>query len=70
VTAFFDGAKVDRNKSEYFEIDRKRWFFSVGAGVRYYMGIGPIRVDLAFPLHRRKDIDSKMQFMVGLGQAF
>ena len=70
ITAFFDGAKVYNNKSKYFEIDKKRWFFSVGVGVRYYMGIGPIRVDFAFPLHRRKGIDSKMQFMVGLGQAF
>lgn len=70
ITAFFDGAKVYNNRSKYFKIDKKRWFFSVGAGVRYYMGIGPIRVDFAFPLHKRKGIDSKMQFMVGLGQAF
>ena len=70
VTAFFDGARVYNNESKYFEVDKKRWFFSIGAGVRYYMGIGPIRVDFAFPLHRRKGIDSKMQFMVGLGQAF
>lgn len=70
VTAFFDGAKVYGNESKHFAVDRKRWFFSVGAGVRYYMGIGPIRVDFAFPLRRRKGIDSKVQFMVGLGQAF
>ena len=70
MSAFFDGARVSENKSKNFEIDKKRWFFSVGFGMRYYTSIGPIRVDFAFPLHRRKGVDSKMQFMVGLGQAF
>ena len=70
VIAFFDGAKVHNNKSKYFEIEKKRWFFSVGAGMRYYTSIGPIRVDFAFPLNRRKEVDSKMQFIMGLGQSF
>ncbi len=70
MSTFFDGAKVYDNKSKNFEIDKKRWFFSVGIGMRYYTSIGPIRIDFAFPLHRRKDIDSKMQFMMGLGQSF
>ena len=68
--AFFDGAKVYNNKSKYFEIEKKRWFFSIGVGMRYYTGIGPIRIDFAFPLHRRKGVDSKMQFIMGLGQSF
>ncbi|MBO7454167.1 MAG: BamA/TamA family outer membrane protein [Alphaproteobacteria bacterium] len=68
--AFFDGAKVHNNKSKYFEIEKKRWFFSVGAGMRYYTSIGPIRVDFAFPLNRRKGVDSKVQFIMGLGQSF
>jgi len=69
VIAFFDGAKVYGNKSKYFEIEKKRWFFSVGVGMRYYTSIGPIRVDFAFPLRRRRD-DSRMQFIMGLGQSF
>lgn len=68
--AFFDGAKVYNNKSKYFEIEKKRWFFSIGVGMRYYTSIGPIRIDFAFPLRRRKGIDSKMQFVMGLGQSF
>lgn len=67
---FFDGAKVHNNKSKYFEIEKKRWFFSVGAGMRYYTSVGPIRVDFAFPINRRKGVDSKMQFIMGLGQSF
>ena len=70
IIAFFDGAKVHNNKSKYFEIEKKRWFFSVGAGMRYYTSIGPIRVDFAFPLRRRKEVDSKIQFIMGLGQSF
>ncbi len=70
VSTFFEGAKIFENQSKYFEIEKKRWFFSVGTGVRYYTSIGPIRVDLAFPLKRRKHTDSKMQFIMSLGQAF
>ena len=67
---FFDGAKVHNNESKHFKIEKKRWFFSVGAGMRYYTSMGPIRVDFAFPLNRRKGVDSKMQFIMGLGQSF
>ena len=69
---FFDGAKVFENKSRYerIKLEKRRWFCSVGLGVRYFTSIGPIRVDFAFPIKRRKGIDSKMQFIMSLGQAF
>ncbi|MDR1982397.1 MAG: BamA/TamA family outer membrane protein [Holosporaceae bacterium] len=69
---FFDGAKVFQNKScyDHLKTEKKRWFYSVGIGIRYFTGIGPIRVDFAFPIKRRKGIDSKMQFIMSLGQAF
>ncbi|MDR1560893.1 MAG: BamA/TamA family outer membrane protein, partial [Holosporaceae bacterium] len=72
VVLFFDGAKIFQNKSRYDElkIDKKRWFFSIGSGIRYFTSIGPIRIDFAFPIRRRKGIDSKMQFIISLGQAF
>ena len=70
VTTFFEGAKIHNNKSKYFETEKKRWFLSVGAGLRYYTSIGPIRLDFAFPIKRRKGIDSKMQFIMSLGQSF
>jgi translocation and assembly module TamA len=69
---FFDGAKVFQNKSSYADLqtEKKRWFYSVGMGIRYFTSIGPIRVDFAFPIKRRKGVDSKMQFIMSLGQAF
>ncbi|MDR0677295.1 MAG: BamA/TamA family outer membrane protein [Holosporaceae bacterium] len=68
----FDGAKVFQNISrfDYLQTEKKRWFFSTGIGIRYYTRIGPIRVDFAFPMRKRKGIDSKMQFVMSLGQAF
>ena len=41
----------------------------VGAGVRYYTSIGPIRFDLALPTERRSD-DDRFEIYIGLGQAF
>ena len=72
VVAFLDGARIYKNRSRIRElaIEKKRWFLSAGLGLRYFSSIGPIRVDLAFPLKRRKGIDSKMQFIISLGQAF
>jgi len=40
-----------------------------GAGIRYYTPIGPVRVDLAFPVERLTNSGS-FQVYVGLGQAF
>jgi len=44
-------------------------FTSAGIGLRYYTGIGPIRVDFAFPLDRRPG-DASFAFYLGIGQAF
>lgn len=41
----------------------------VGAGVRYYTPIGPIRLDFAMPTVRREN-DSGFEVYIGLGQAF
>jgi translocation and assembly module TamA len=41
----------------------------VGAGVRYYTSIGPIRFDFAFPTKRRPN-DDRFEIYIGLGQAF
>ncbi|MGZ8406424.1 MAG: autotransporter assembly complex protein TamA [Caulobacteraceae bacterium] len=44
---------------------------SVGAGfgVRYDLGFGPIRADIAFPLNRRSG-ESPVAFYISIGQAF
>lgn len=41
----------------------------VGAGMRYYTSIGPIRFDLALPTNRRPN-DDRFEIYIGLGQAF
>ncbi|MBN9008601.1 MAG: BamA/TamA family outer membrane protein, partial [Rhizobiales bacterium] len=43
--------------------------YSAGLGLRYYTGIGPVRLDVAFPLNRRPD-DARYGIYVSLGQSF
>lgn len=47
----------------------------VGAGVRYYTPLGPLRVDVAIPLQKRSgpgvvNPDDSFEVYIGLGQAF
>ena len=41
----------------------------VGAGLRYFTSLGPIRVDVAIPLDQGRD-DPDYGIYIGLGQAF
>ncbi len=43
---------------------------SVGIGFRYTTPIGPLRLDVAFPLQRRHNIDPPFQLYFSIGQAF
>ena len=43
--------------------------FGVGLGARYYTAFGPLRLDLATPLHKRSG-NSPIQVYISLGQAF
>jgi len=43
--------------------------YGVGLGLRYYTAFGPLRLDLATPLHKRT-ADSPIQVYISLGQAF
>ena len=49
---------------------RGKWFRSVGLGIRYFTFVGPFRLDVAFPLDRRKHIDSVYKILVSIGQTF
>lgn len=41
-----------------------------GIGVRYYTGVGPLRVDFAMPVNPRPGLDRGFQFYLSFGQAF
>ncbi|MCA0422627.1 MAG: BamA/TamA family outer membrane protein [Proteobacteria bacterium] len=43
--------------------------YAAGLGLRYYTGIGPIRLDVATPLNRRKG-DRPVALYISIGQAF
>ena len=43
--------------------------YAAGLGLRYYTGFGPLRLDLAVPLDRRKG-EAPAAFYVSVGQAF
>lgn len=45
-----------------------RW--AAGLGLRYHTAIGPVRVDIAMPINRRKNVDDAFQLYFSLGQAF
>jgi translocation and assembly module TamA len=68
---FVDAGNVSRNLSPF----RGQLRVGAGAGVRYYTPLGPLRLDLAFPLQRRKPpavqrADDAFEVYIGLGQAF
>jgi translocation and assembly module TamA len=64
---FLDGGTVD---SSVFPSAQERVLFGAGPGLRYFTPIGPARVDLGFPLDRRKGVDAPWQLYFSLGQAF
>lgn len=64
---FFDLGAV--YTTEYPTLHGK-WFKSAGLGFRFFTFMGPFRIDLAFPLDRRKDIDSACKVYVSIGQMF
>ncbi len=48
----------------------KKWFKSVGLGFRYFTFLGPLRLDVAYPLDRRKHIDPLYRILFSIGQTF
>ncbi len=66
IVPFFDaGGAFSSNYANFANEIRT----SAGVGLRYYTGIGPIRLDFAFPLDRRPG-DAAFAFYIGIGQAF
>ena len=65
IVPFFDAGNVFASNFP----DRASLLYSIGLGARYYTAIGPIRLDLAFPLKKRPG-DSIVQVYISIGQAF
>lgn len=64
---FVDGGQVYSSSYPTFS-DGMQW--AAGIGFRYFSAIGPIRLDIAFPLNPRKDVDKLLQVYISIGQAF
>lgn len=69
---FFEGGALTLNVLPNHK-EKFRW--GIGAGLRYFSPIGPIRFDIAVPVSKRRKIgrkyaDSSFQFYVSIGQAF
>ncbi|WP_336293732.1 autotransporter assembly complex protein TamA [Bartonella sp. CB169] len=64
--SFLDGGIVG-GKAHLDFSQKMKW--GAGIGGRYMTGLGPLRIDLAFPLKREKG-DPRIGFYVGIGQAF
>jgi translocation and assembly module TamA len=65
LAAFVDAAEISATADPF----GGAYSIGYGAGVRYYTPIGPIRLDVAFPLKRLPHGDS-FEAYIGLGQAF
>jgi translocation and assembly module TamA len=68
---FYDGGNVFERIKDF----SLRLQHSAGVGLRYRSAVGLVRVDLAFPLNRRRLPDGRLQdrgyqIWFGLGQAF
>ncbi len=67
VVPFVDGGNVFDSVFPDFE-EQLRW--AAGLGLRYFTAVGPLRLDVGFPLNGRSDVDDTFQFYVSFGQAF
>ena len=65
---FYDVGNV--YKKSVPDAERHPLLHSIGLGMRYATPIGPLRLDLAFPLNRRRHIDPLFQLYFSIGQAF
>ena len=63
--AFIDAGTVSAEKYPDF----KNFSVGAGVGVRYDLGFGPLRADIAFPLNRRSG-DGAFQIYLSIGQSF
>ncbi|MCB1331259.1 MAG: BamA/TamA family outer membrane protein, partial [Maritimibacter sp.] len=69
VVGFADAGRVGADSF----LDTADWQIGAGAGLRYYTGLGPIRLDVAVPVSgpgASLDTIWDAQLYIGIGQAF
>jgi outer membrane protein insertion porin family len=52
------------------DVTREDYMYGAGIGFRYYTPVGPLRLDIGFPLKRTEDMDSEYRVHISLGQIF
>jgi translocation and assembly module TamA len=67
LVAFLDGGRAYESNTPDFD---KGLFWGAGLGLRVYTPIGPVRLDVAFPLESLEHVDDAFQIYVSLGQSF
>ena len=65
--AFLDAGTVSSSSLPSLD-EELHWGF--GPGLRYFTPIGPLRLDVGFPLSRRDGVDDLFQLYLSIGQAF
>ena len=66
IVAFVDTGAAFTSRYPDFDDELR---IGAGPGIRYFSGIGPIRLDVGFPVNRR-DSDDAFQLYISIGQAF
>lgn len=61
-SGFVSSSRLPCNQSPYYQ--------SLGFGFRYYAFFGPLRIDIGFPLDRRKKLDAKFKILATFGHTF
>lgn len=64
---FLDGGSVYNSFAPNFSPSLR---YGAGMGLRFFTGIGPLRVDVAYPLNPDSTQRERVQFYISLGQAF
>jgi translocation and assembly module TamA len=52
------------------DVTRDEYMYSAGFGFRYYTPVGPLRLDIGYPLKKTADMDFDYRIHISLGQIF